>query len=471
VSTRQRISAKADPNRSRTTFGATIMTTMLASKTILVVDDNPTNLDVLSETLSSVGFRVAFAIDGESAIRQVRYRPPELILLDVMMPGIDGFETCQRLKADPNTRDVPVIFTTALADAENKVKGLSLGAVDYITKPFQQEEVIARVRLHLQLCNLTKTLEQQNHLLRQEIEQRKNAEAELNQALRTLEQTQVQMIQSEKMSALGQLVAGVAHEINNPVNFIYGNLGHANEYIQDLLDLLGLYRQHCSCSGSEVEEKVDAIDIEFLIDDLPKMFLSMKVGAERIRQIVTSLRIFSRLDEAEMKPVDIHEGIDSTLMLLQNRFKAKPNRSTIEVIRKYGNLPLVECYAGHLNQVFMNILVNAIDAIDERERNRISETALLANPEPLNYIRICTEVLDRDQIVIRIADNGCGIPEASISRLFDPFFTTKSVGKGVGLGLSISYQIIVEQHSGDLTCISIPGTETEFVITIPVRQF
>jgi two-component system, NtrC family, sensor kinase len=278
------------------------------------------------------------------------------------------------------------------------------------------------------------------------------------------------MIQSEKMSALGQLVAGVAHEINNPVNFIYGNLGHANEYIQDLFDLLSLYCQHCPCPGSEVEERAKAIDIEFLIDDLPKMLASMKVGAERIRQIVTSLRTFSRLDEAEMKPVDIHEGIDSTLMLLQSRFKAKPNRSAIEVIKQYGNLPLVECYAGHLNQVFMNILVNAIDAIDERERNQLSETALLSNLGQSNYIRLYTETVGNDRVAIRIADNGCGVSEAAISRLFDPFFTTKAVGKGVGLGLSISYQIIVEQHGGDLTCISIPGKETEFIITIPVRQ-
>lgn len=447
------------------------MTTMLAPQTILVVDDNPTNLDVLSETLTSVGFRVAFAVDGESAIKQVRYRPPELILLDVMMPGIDGFETCQRLKADPFTKDVPVIFTTALTDAENKVKGLSLGAVDYITKPFQQEEVIARVKLHLQLCSLTRTLEEQNRMLRQEIGQRIKAEADLNQALRTLEQTQVQMIQSEKMSALGQLVAGVAHEINNPVNFIYGNLGHTNEYIQDLFDLLNLYRQHCSCPNSEIEEKIAEIDVEFLIDDLPKMLTSMKVGAERIRQIVTSLRTFSRLDEAEMKPVDIHEGIDSTLMLLQSRLKAKPNRAAIEIRKEYGSLPLVECYAGHLNQVFMNVLINSIDAIEEKYKNKTSESDALSSLTASNYIRICTEVLDPERVVIRIADNGCGIPEASIPRLFDPFFTTKPVGKGVGLGLSISYQIVVEQHGGDLTCLSIPDKETELIIIIPVRQF
>ena len=451
------------------------MTTTLASQTILVVDDNPTNLDVLSETLTSVGFRVAFAVDGESAIQQVKYRPPELILLDVMMPGIDGFETCQRLKTDPTTKDVPVIFTTALVDAENKVKGLSLGAVDYITKPFQQEEVIARVRLHLQLCNLTKTLEEQNKRLKQEVEQRKQAEADLNQTLRRLEQTQVQMIQSEKMSALGQLVAGVAHEINNPVNFIYGNLEHANEYIQDLLDLLDLHQQHCDCPGSEVEEKIREVEIDFIADDLPKLLTSMRTGAERIRQIVTSLRTFSRLDEAEMKPVDIHEGIDSTLMLLQSRLKAKPNRPAIEVIREYSDLPLVECYAGHLNQVFMNILTNAIDAIDECKKIQQAETVLplsdvASNLKQSGRICINTQLLDSDHVTIQIADNGCGISEDVVPRLFDPFFTTKSVGKGVGLGLSISYQVIVEQHGGDLSCRSIPGQKTELLITIPIRQ-
>jgi two-component system, NtrC family, sensor kinase len=438
------------------------MSTRLASTTILVVDDNPTNLDVLSETLSGAGFRVAFAVDGESAIRQVQYRLPALILLDVMMPGIDGFETCQRLKADPATQAVPIIFTTALADADNKVKGLSLGAVDYITKPFQQQEVIARVRLHLQLAHLTQTLEQHNHRLKQEIEQRIQAEAELSQALRTLEQTQVQMIQTEKMSALGQLVAGVAHEINNPVNFIYGNLGHAHEYIQELLELLSSYRQLCDCSSSALEQRIEAIDLEFLMEDLPKMLASMKVGAERICQIVTSLRTFSRLDEAEMKPVDLHEGIDSTLMLLHSRFKPKPNRAAIEVQKLYGNLPLVECYAGHLNQVLMNLLLNAIDAIDAREPQS-------GDAPPANLIRISTEVVD-EQIVIRVADNGCGIPEAVLPRIFDPFFTTKPVGKGVGLGLSICYQIVVEQHGGELACSSIPQQETEFVISIPVHQ-
>lgn len=457
------------------------MTTAIGSKAILIVDDNPTNLEVLSEVLTSAGFRIAVAVDGESAIKQVKYRLPELILLDVMMPGIDGFETCSRLKTDPITQSVPVIFTTALSDIENKVKGLSLGAVDYITKPFQQEEVIARVRTHLQLHNVTQMLEEQNTLLKQEVEQRQKAETalqesnqKLEQTLHHLQQTQVQMVQSEKMSALGQLVAGVAHEINNPVNFIYGNLNHANDYIHSLLELLNLYQHHCPDPAAEVKSKADAIDLDFLMDDLPRLLASMKIGAERICQIVVSLRTFSRLDENEMKPVDIHQGIDSTLMILQSRLKAKLMRTgnqecyrpPIEIIKDYGDLPLIECYAGQLNQVFMNILVNAIDALDEQ-----CEQKMLVNAQrQLNQIRIHTAISSSNQVMVSIADNGVGIPENVQRQLFNPFFTTKPIGKGTGLGLSISYQIVVDQHQGDLRCISTPGMGTEFVITIPIHN-
>ncbi|MEO1402505.1 MAG: response regulator, partial [Cyanobacteria bacterium J06635_1] len=282
---------------------------------ILIVDDNPTNLEVLSESLIQEGFQVAVAIDGESALEQVNYHRPELILLDVMMPGINGFETCHRLKENPETYDIPVIFMTALSDTENKVKGLSLGAIDYITKPFQHEEVLARVRVHLKLQNLARTLQQQNQLLKSEIDQREQVEAkllevnhalenfnlqleqrveertqDLTKALQELQQTQVKLIQQEKLSALGQLVAGIAHEINNPVNFIHGNIAHASEYTHDLLSLFGLYKRHYPNPDPEIQEEMDAIDVDFLSEDLPKLLSSMQVGTDRIRNIVLSLR-------------------------------------------------------------------------------------------------------------------------------------------------------------------------------------
>jgi PAS domain S-box-containing protein len=279
----------------------------------------------------------------------------------------------------------------------------------------------------------------------------------LEQALRELQTTQTQMVQSEKMSSLGQLVAGVAHEINNPVNFIYGNLNHATSYTQDLLHLVRLYQQHYPSPASEIQAAADTIDLDFLLDDLPKLMTSMKVGAERIQKIVLALRNFSRMDEAEVKQVDIHEGIDSTLMILQSRLKGKAPRVDIEVIKRYGNLPRIECYPGQLNQVFMNVLSNAIDALEE---------VVMSDRTPT--ICIQTEQMNRETITIRIADNGSGMTPTQQQRLFDPFFTTKPVGKGTGLGLSISYQIVVEKHSGTLTCTSAKGEGTEFCITIPV---
>lgn len=302
--------------------------------------------------------------------------------------------------------------------------------------------------------------------LRQSEAQLRQQASELEQTLRELQRTQSQLIQSEKMSSLGQLVAGVAHEINNPVNFIYGNLAHANSYTQDLLGLLQLYQTHYPEPVLEVADEAEAIDLEFLMADLPKLLNSMKVGAERIQRIVLSLRNFSRMDEAEMKAVDIHEGIDSTLMILQNRLKAKPEHPAVKIIKEYGKLPLVECYAGQLNQVFMNILSNAIDALDERDRHRTWEQI----EEHPSIILITTESLSQDRVVIRIADNGPGMSRLIQQRLFDPFFTTKPVGKGTGLGMSISYQIITDRHNGKLQCISSPGQGAEFVIEIPIQQ-
>ncbi|MDJ0737293.1 MAG: PAS domain S-box protein [Nostocaceae cyanobacterium] len=298
---------------------------------------------------------------------------------------------------------------------------------------------------------------------------------QLEETLRELQATQTQLIQSEKMSSLGQLVAGIAHEINNPVNFIHGNINHASHYIEDLLNLVELYQQHYPNPVEDIEEEIEAIDLEFLSQDLPKLLSSMKIGTSRIRQIVLSLRNFSRLDQADMKAVDIHEGIDSTLLLLQNRLKPKSGQVEIQVVKEYGNLPLVQCYAGQLNQVFMNLLANAIDALEEEIENIESsvQKAEVVAVENINFptfkISIRTEVKD-DFALIRIADNGSGMTEQVRQHLFDPFFTTKAVGKGTGMGLSISYKIIVEKHRGQLECISAPGKGAEFVIFIPLQQ-
>ncbi|MBD1893660.1 ATP-binding protein [Coleofasciculus sp. FACHB-129] len=287
----------------------------------------------------------------------------------------------------------------------------------------------------------------------------------LETTLQELQRTQSQLVQSEKMSSLGQLVAGVAHEINNSVNFIYGNLAPASEYTRDILGLLQLYQQQYPHPTPEIQDEIAAIDLDFLIKDLPKLLSSMNVGAERICEIVRSLRNFSRLDEAEMKLVDIHEGIESTLLILQNRFKSKPDHPPIQLIKEYGNLPKVECYPGQLNQVFMNLLTNAIDALDESNKKRSLEQI----KADASIIRIRTDVLTNNRVAIKISDNGPGMAEEVRKRLFDPFFTTKPVGIGTGLGLSISYQIVVEKHGGQLKCISAPGQGAQFLIEIPLH--
>lgn len=300
---------------------------------------------------------------------------------------------------------------------------------------------------------------------------------QLELTLQDLHQTEAWLIQTEKMSGLGQMIAGVAHEINNPVTFITGNLCHATNYITDLLNLINHYQQYYPNPVPAIQELIEEIDLEFLIDDLPKILSSMKMGADRIHEIVLSLRNFSRVDDAQMKSVNIHEGIDSTLLILHNRLKPKGHHPGIRVIKEYSDLPPVECYAGQLNQVFMNIISNAIDALENSivEQAELGhEEELTLSPEPPIFskptIWIRTEIAEDNQVMIQIRDNGPGIASNILKHLFDPFFTTKPVGKGTGLGLSISRQIVVEKHGGSIECTSESGQGAQFRILIPISS-
>ena len=399
-------------------------------QSILIVDDNPNNVKVLCDLLSHHNYRISIAKSGQSALKKVTRSRPDLILLDIMMPDMDGFEVCTRLKAEPDTKNIPILFMTALSDTANKVKGLSLGAVDYITKPIEHEEALARIRVHLRL-----------------------------------RQTQAQLIQEAKMAALGQLVAGIAHEINNPVSFIFGNLEPAIDYTEALLELIHLYETHTASPPAEIAAYAKEIEVEYIRKDFPRLLNSMVVGAERIEKIVRSLQVFSRTDELERRPAALHEGLDSTLMILQNRLKAQTKRPEIEVIKQYESLPLVTCYPGKLNQVFMNLIVNAIDAIDDKCAT-LSDTELQAEQPSL----VVSTVLGDGQVVITIKDSGVGIPRNIQQRIFDRFFTTKPVGKGTGLGLAISYTIVTQEHQGELTFHSQMGVGTTFVIKLPLQS-
>lgn len=288
----------------------------------------------------------------------------------------------------------------------------------------------------------------------------------LRQTLHELKLTQTQLIQTEKMSSLGQMVAGIAHEINNPVSFIHGNLSHIDNYANDLLTLIDIYQTIYPEATPEIEEFLENIDVDFIKEDMPKTLSSMKIGTQRIREIVLTLRNFSRLDEAEMKAVNIHEGIESTLLILQSRLQAKPGKPAIEIIKNYAELPKVECYTGQLNQVFMNILNNAIDSLEKLNQEHNLEE-IKTDP---SAIAIRTEVVNPDLVAISIKDNGLGMSDSVRKRIFDPFFTTKPIGQGTGLGLSISYQIVVDKHRGTIECISTPGQGAEFIIQIPCRQ-
>ena len=722
---------------------------------VLIVDDQPANINILSYFLVEYGFEVFVATTGEKVLQRVKKILPDIILLDVMMPGIDGFEICRRLKAIDEVKDIPVIFMTALSDVTDKVKGLTLGAVDYITKPLQHEEAIARINVHLQLRSLTKQLEQQNTLLRLEVRSRQLAElalrfseekfvkafrsspaamtiatfeegylmevnqsfcnltgyfpeeilgksdreidlwtdqgdrdrflellqlsgtiykqefqfhtkfskikfvllsaeiisigdtkcilmmtyditeqklaqetsyrreqefralaenspdiiarfdrqlrhvyvnpaaefatgiptekfigkthrelgmseevvmlsettlcavlangtehclelncptkfgiklyqvcmvpefkrdrtiasvlsvsrditavkqaemelrkselrereksAQLELTLDNLKRTQSQLIQTEKMLSLGRMVAGVAHEINNPNSFILCNINPARHYFQDINNLLELYKKIYPDPGAEIDELAQNIDLEFLQKDWSRLMKSIESGAKRIQQIVNSLKFFTKLDQSGIKKVNINQSIDNTLLFVQHRARGKSLKTTIngsiipqeiEVIKKYDNLPEIPCYSSYLNQVFASLLNNAIDALETQPHPRIvihtelvtADGSVGKGREGRGYNQLLMgnppDNPPAQFVVIRIADNGIGMSEEVLKKMFDPFFSTKPVGSGTGLGLSISHQIVVEQHGGQISCISAPGEGTEFVVKIPLQ--
>ncbi|MBP0018588.1 MAG: hybrid sensor histidine kinase/response regulator [Cyanobacteria bacterium SBLK] len=439
---------------------------------ILAIDDTPANLQLLVGLLSKQGYKVRPMPSGTLALQGIHLDYPDLILLDIQMPDMNGYEVCKQLKADDRTRDIPVVFISSLDDVFDKVEAFKAGGIDYITKPFHAEEVFARVQTHITLYRLQKKLQEktedqdrqlqeQNLILEQTIERLEEANQELQERFQQLQKAQLQLVQSEKMATLGQLVAGVAHEINNPVGFIEGNVDCALGYIQDLIDLLQLYQNKLPAPDVEIQEYIEEIDLDFLIDDLPKTIASMKTGSARIRNISNSLRTFSRGDSDRKVDFNIHEGIDSTLLILKHRLKDNGERPAIEVIKDYGELPEIECLPGKLNQVFMNLLSNAIDALDEAKN--------YPNHFQPQQITIKTEIeADKERAIVWIKDNGIGMSEQSQNKVFDHLFTTKEVGKGTGLGLSIAREIIEEKHGGKIWFESELGKGTKFAIALPL---
>ncbi|MEG5059022.1 response regulator [Microcoleus sp. A2-C5] len=436
------------------------------SAKILFVDDESSLeyliLQKFRKKIRAEEWQLFFARNGVEALERLKEHPDiDMVVTDLNMPEMDGLTLLSRL----NQIDVllKTVVMSAYSDMESIRNAMNLGAFDFLTKPIDLQDLEITINKTLHHVQQLK----ENQRLRQSEAHAREQAQYLQEGLQELKKTQAQLIQTAKMSSLGQLVAGIAHEINNPTNFIYGNINHVSDYIQDLLHLLHLYQQQYTPPCAEIQTEIEAIDLEFIIADLSKVLASMKCGVDRIHKIVLSLRNFSRLDEANIKAVDIHEGIKSSLLILDNRLQTTAARPEIQVIEEYSNLPLVECYAGELNQVFINILFNAIDALNEYKKQRSSDDI----PAPPFAITIRTVLLEENsRVIIQIRDNGLGMTADVKDRICEPFFTTKPVGQGTGLGLYISYQIIVEKHGGALKCFSEVGEGAEFWIEIPIRQ-
>jgi two-component system NtrC family sensor kinase len=428
--------------------------------TILIIDDTPANIAVLADYLDDQGFQVLVAQDGEEGLQRAELVKPDLIMLDVMMPGIDGFEACRRIKATPGIDDIPVIFMTALTETGKVVEGFAAGAVDYVTKPIQLEEVLARVNIQLALRAMQRQLSAQNLVLQQEVATRRQAEIELHkvsdaqQALITrLHEAKDQLLQAEKMASIGQLAAGIAHEINNPIGFVNSNMSSLQVYFRTLFGALDSCEEIINQApdnaviAARLAEVRKAAEIDFLRADITELMKESIEGLGRVKDIVESLKDFSRVGDNNWVQADLHTGLASTINIATNEIKYKA-----DIVKHYGELPQIACLPSQLNQVFMNLLVNAAHAIPN-----------------FGTITITTGCNGADWVWVRICDTGVGIRPDILNRIFEPFFTTKPVGMGTGLGLSLSYGI-VNKHGGRIEVRSEAGRGSCFTVHLPVVQ-
>lgn len=410
--------------------------------TILVVDDTPANLQLLESILQEKGYAVRAAISGQMALKAVRHQPPDVILLDINMPAMSGYEVCRELKSDPLLGEIPVIFVSAAVDTADKLRAFEEGGVDYVTKPFQPLEVLARVETHLTLSRVRRELENKNRAL--------------EQAMNDLRLAQTQLVQSEKMAALGLLTAGIAHELNNPLNFIAASVQGLKKTVapvDELMALCQLLPQEAAAAVERIADWSREHQAAELRETMNELVDNACYGANRAAEIVAGLRVFSRLDEAEQKSANLQECLDAALMLLHSRY-----RDRIRIERSYGELPPWLCQPGKLNQVFMNLLANAVDAIFAKPGPGTDEVIRVVTRMEERQGRICA--------VVEIADSGVGMPDEVKTRLFQPFFTTKEVGKGVGLGLAISHGI-VRDHGGCIEVESEAGHGSLFRVVLP----